>query len=284
MITLKIGDNIFTVFGLFSYLSYISFSFIFAGFIENYIPVVPAITIPLCANIFAENNLDHYVRFNFRSIRPRFYSFGALYGLMIYAICLKCYDGIPLHVGLNVISKTLCISCGIGRIGCHFYGCCWGKQLYNKETYAITYRDADTLILRLCPHLAGKQLFPLQWLEANLCIISGFLLYSLNIIYDYNVAIPNIVIYCVIRCTFNKYRHDCTKGTSIIDFIILPLLCCIYLYFNPSNIIYLGLSKQIDNFLKNNSLYYGIVLAFIYGFHYKKLGYWYNISSPKTIK
>jgi hypothetical protein len=295
MISLKFGNNIFTIFGLFTYASYILSSFVFAGYIENYLSFIPALLVPLCGNVFAENNLQHYLHLNFREIRPRFYSFGAVYGILIYAICLHFY-GIPFHISTNIICKTICLSCGVGRIGCHYYGCCWGKQIYQKQQqeqdkpqpiiefiklwkiYPISYIDKDTLILRLYPHFAYKYFFPLQLIEATILIVIGSGLYIIEIVYGYDSAILNIIIYYTTRYILNTYRHNYVKGTKILDFIVAPLLISIYLYNNPlpSDIVYVGIVKQSENFINSSSLYYGFITAFIYGFHYKRLGYWYN--------
>lgn len=80
------------------------------------------------------------------------------------------------------------------------------------------------------------------------------------------------------RYILNTYRHDYMKGTNILDFTVASLLICIYLYNNPlpSNVVYVGFTKQFEYFINSNSLYYGFITAFIYGFHYKRLGYWYN--------
>ena len=103
-------------------------------------------------------------------------------------------------------------------------------------------------------------------------------MYIIDIVYGYDSAIPNIIIYYITRYILNTYRDSYVKGTKILDFIVAPLLISIYLYKNPlpSDIVYVGLSKQFENFINNNSLYYGVITAFIYGFHYKRLGYWYN--------
>lgn len=295
MISVKIGNNIFTIFGLFTYASYILSSFVFAGYIENYLSFIPAFLIPLSANMMAENNLQHYLNLNFREVRPRFYSFGAIYGYTIYAFCLHLY-GIPFHIISNIICKTICLSCGVGRMGCHYYGCCWGKQIQQEQQeeqdkpqpiaefiklwkiYPIKYIDKDTLILRLYPQYAYKYFFPLQLIEAITLTVIGTGLYTIDIVYGYNSAIPNLIIYYITRYILNTYRHDYVKGTKILDFIVAPLLISIYLYKNPlpSDIVYVGFIKQFENFINNNSLYYGLITAFIYGFHYKRLGYWYN--------
>lgn len=294
MISVKIGNIIFTIFGLFSYASYVLSSFIISGYIESNIFFIPAFLIPLCANMLAENNLQYYLSFNFREIRPRFYSFGAVYGYIIYAFCLHVYRGVLFHVINNLICKTLCLSCGVGRFGCHYYGCCWGKQIQQEKQqqrvqpiiefkkilkiYPISYIDKDTLILRLYPHFVYKYFFPLQLIEAITLTVTGIGLYIIDIVYGYNSAMPNVTIYYITRYILNTYRHDYMKGTNMRDFILVPLLILIYLYNNPlpSNVVYVGFSKQFEIFINNKSLYYGIITAFIYGFHYKRLGYWYN--------
>lgn len=285
MITIRFGNNIFTIFGLFSYLSCILSSFVFAGYIEKYLCFIPGFFIPLCANMFAENNLQHYIRFNFREIRPRFYSFGAVYGYVIYAFCLYFY-GIPFCVSVNIICKALCLTCGLGRIGCHYYGCCWGKEMSIQTNssktwiniYPIRYNNKDTLILRLYPHFIDKYFFPIQIIESTILLLSGVVLYIIDITYGFDSAIPNLIIYYIVRYKLNTYRHNYVKGTNIIDFIIVPLVFSLYLYMVPlpSNVMYVGFIKQFENFIKNHSFYYGFIPAFIYGFHYKKLGYWYN--------
>ena len=292
MISIKIGNIIFTIFGLFTYASSILSSFIVSGYIESHISFIPAFIVPLCANMFAENNLQHYLQLNFREIRPKFYSFGAVYGYIIYAICLHFY-GVPFYVITNLICKTLCLSCGFGRIGCHYYGCCWGKQIQQKQEqdkpepiiklwkikiFPINYSDKDTLILRLYPNFVYKYFIPLQLIEATILIVIGTGLYMIDIVYGYNSAIPNFITYYMTRYILNIYRHDYMKGTNTLDFVLTPLVILIYLYNNPlpSNVVYVGFNKQFENFINNKSLYYGLITAFIYGFHYKKLGYWYN--------
>ena len=275
MISIRFGSIIFTNFSIFAYLSHISFAFILSAYIENFLIVVPAILIPLCANIAAENNLQHYLHLNFHLIEPRFYSFGAVYGFVIYA-CILQFTGIPFHVSSNLICKTLLIFCGIARLGCHYYGCCWGKELSCKEKWFIKYTNKESLILRLCPHLEKKPLYPLQLVEASLCIITGSILYMISITIDYDVAIHNVVLYYFIRYQLNQYRHGCTKNTNIWEFVVVPLLFSIYLYLNPAYLKYVGFAKQLENYIKNHSTYYGLIPAGAYGFHYRKLGYWYN--------
>jgi len=276
MISIRFGSIIFTNFSIFAYLSHIPFAFILSGYVENFMPIIPNIFIPLCANIAAETNLQHYLHLNFHLIQPRFYSFGAVYAFVVYAFILRVIIGIPYHITLNLICKLLLLYCGIARLGCHYYGCCWGKEIFTKEKFAITYTDKETLVLRLCPHLENKPLYPLQLVEASLCIMSGSILYMINILFDYDVAIHNLIVYYFIRYTLNKYRHDCTKNTNIWDFVITPLVFSIYLYLNPANLKYVGCAKQLENYINSHSAYYGVIPAFAYGFHYRKLGYWYN--------
>lgn len=275
MISIRFGSIIFTNFSIFAYLSHISFAFILSAYIEKFFIIVPATLIPLCANIAAETNLQHYIHLNFHLIKPRFYSFGAVYGFVIYAYTLQ-FTGIPFHVSSNLICKTLLIFCGIARLGCHYYGCCWGKELSCKEKWSIKYNDKENLVLRLAPYLENKPLYPLQLVEASLCIMSGAVLYMISITIDYDVSIHNLIAYYVIRYNLNKYRHDCTKNTNIWDFIITPLVLSTYLYLNPANVKYVGFAKQLENYIKSHSTYYGLIPAFAYGFHYRKLGYWYN--------
>jgi len=275
MVSIRFGSIIFTNFTIFAYLCNISFGIILSGYIDNFMIIIPAIFVPLCSNMTAENNLHHYLHFNFHLIKPRFYSFGGVYGFILYAVLLW-YNGVPFHVGSNLICRTLLLSCGIARLGCHYYGCCWGKEISTNEQIAVTYTNKETLVLRLCPHLANKPLYPLQLIEASLCITSGLLLYMIGIIFDHDVAIYTIIIYYLIRYNLNKYRHNYTINTNMWDFFITPLLFSVYLYLNPANLKYVGISTHIDNYIKSNSIYYGIIFASAYGFHYRKIGYWYN--------
>ena len=184
MISIRFGSFIFTIFGLFSYLYFVSGVFMMYSNINKVVnPLMGVIIVPFLGNILYSKNFYNYITLNYKEIKPRFYSFGCIFGYLVCILLLQIFYDIPLSISFNSISKIFLILSGIGRVGCHYYGCCYGK-ICDSNIYGIKYNDEDTLVLRECPHLKNKLLYPVQLVESIFFITIGSYLYYLNITYS----------------------------------------------------------------------------------------------------
>jgi hypothetical protein len=116
-------------------------------------------------------------------------------------------------------------------------------------------------------------LAPIQLIESVMFTGIGILIYYAHITYNINIGLYNIIVYFVTRMYLSSYRHSTSNFYKQWVGFICGIL---YLYFYPTNLIYTSFNEQTTSFIKSNALYYGIIPAFIYGFHYKLVGYWYN--------
>ena len=224
MISIRFGSFIFTIFGLFTSLGFLSGIFMMYSNINKDVkPLMFAIIGTILGNILDSKNFNNYITLNYKEIKPRFYSFGSIFGYLLSILTLHFFYDIPLSLSWFSLLKGLLILSGIGRLGCHYYGCCYGK-ICDSNIYGIKYNDEDALVLRECPHFKNKLLYPVQLVESIFFITSGSYLYYLNIMYNYNVGYPNIIIYCLFRSFINKYRNDSNTQNAIMPIISMVIL------------------------------------------------------------
>lgn len=81
---------------------------------------------------------------------------------------------VPLPTGLDWLAPALALGHGIGRIGCFFAGCCWGKAC--DLPWAVTFTDAAAGVTGVP---MGVPLHPTQLYEAAFeLLIGGILLWK----------------------------------------------------------------------------------------------------------
>ena len=151
---------------------------------------------------------------------------GGVAGVFIYAKMFKM-KFLPFA---DIIAAVLPLGHAVGRVGCHFGGCCYGMKY--SGIFSVTYTD----VLGTTP--VGVELFPVQLLEALLLLI---LFSVLMIVYKKSKAtgIATAVYlygYAVIRFCLEFLRGDKERGgllllsTSQIISILIVLAVSIVIF------------------------------------------------------
>ncbi len=178
---------------------------------------------------------------------------------------------------------------GIARIGCHSYGCCWGKPTHGN--FGITYSNPDSKVVRCVPHLKGKRLYPVQLFGSA----AHFLQFSLLLIalpwIPYQGMLTGLYLstHPVIRIGLERFRQDDrghlfgpfthTNLYSAIQFIIgLVLLVGTSRLGNPVSPDFkllfatYSMEPQMLGYMALNFTF----AALAFGVHVDKVGSWYR--------
>lgn len=146
---------------------------------------------------------------------------GGIIGLYIYTKMFKMRFGTFADVFGVVVPLGHCV----GRIGCHFAGCCYGMEYSGP--FAVTYND----VLGAVPN--GVSLFPVQLLEAVLL----FLLFIVLLILYFKkkgegfLAAGYLISYAIIRFILEFFRGDKARGIllglSTSQIISILIIVCV---------------------------------------------------------
>ncbi|HAB88131.1 MAG TPA: hypothetical protein DCE60_03830 [Coprococcus sp.] len=156
-----------------------------------------------------------------------FVFYGGLIGSII-GVCISCtIKKISITDILDVYLSLMPLGQAIGRIGCYFNGCCYGKRYSGIGAI-------DYIINGNC-----VKVFPTWFVEAAYCLGVFFILFYINKkIYSGVYASVYLIVYSVFRFWIEDYRGDIIRGSwagkstsqyiSIIVFIggvVLGIIC-----------------------------------------------------------
>jgi phosphatidylglycerol---prolipoprotein diacylglyceryl transferase len=154
-----------------------------------------------------------YVIINFSYYRDNLLSIFKLWdgGLVFYGGFIFAIIGSYIFIKIkqlntwktaDVIAPGIALGHAIGRIGCFFAGCCYGKEC--AEPWAVTFSNPDSLA-PLGVHLHPTQLYSVF---SNLCIFF-ILLFILKIKkFHGQVFFSYLIIYSIFRSYIETYRGD----------------------------------------------------------------------------
>lgn len=136
---------------------------------------------------------------------------GLIFGLLFLIIFQKKYKN--SFKSYSILIPPLALGHGIGRIGCYFAGCCYGKYMNDYTRYPVQLFEASGLFM--------------------LSIISYYLIkFNRNVIGFY------LVSYGFLRFVLEFYRGDAIRGiwmfglstSQIISIFLILLGIGIYIY------------------------------------------------------
>lgn len=142
-------------------------------------------------------------------INGGFVFYGGLIGAMIALfIYVKKYK-LPTYRFSDIFAVVAPLGHAVGRVGCHFGGCCYGMPYDGWGCVVYTERIGDSAPL-------GVPLFPVQLLEASLLTL---LFVVLLVVYlrckaEGTASFVYIVSYAVIRFILEFFRGDMIRGIA----------------------------------------------------------------------
>jgi prolipoprotein diacylglyceryltransferase len=158
-------------------------------------------------------------------LRPGFWLHGGLAFLLL-----------AVFANRNVISHPLVFFDGVGlgfplyeafsRIGCHSYGCCFGKRVSEKSRLWTSYHDPSYAVNRIRPDLLGKRLFPVQLLSALFFFSQFWVLMMAPAMKPGMLFGASLLFHSIIRLVTETFRDDPRGAPTLIR---LGPLCFYYL-------------------------------------------------------
>lgn len=201
--------------------------------------------------------------------------------------------------GVNFLTycdgAALALSLGeaIARVGCHVYGCCWGRP--TNGPIGIRYTSKNASVIRHEPHLIDVRLHAVQLYSSlfAMCIF-GVLLWQLRAkTFDGMLAATYCVVHPIGRLMQEQLRQD-NRGrlwgrwTHTNFYSIIIFACGIYIWFRHAALPNTPLDRQIhwSQIVKNTNVLgwvipFALIFSFVYGIHYKSVGSWLGLRSTK---
>jgi phosphatidylglycerol:prolipoprotein diacylglycerol transferase len=107
----------------------------------------------------------------------------------------------------DLFAPSLAIGHAIGRLGCFFSGCCYGKPAEGLP-WSVTFTDPESLAI------IGIPLHPTQLYESSGELIIFFILITLRRHKSFNgqLFLTYIILYSVLRFIVEIYRGDVGRG------------------------------------------------------------------------
>lgn len=222
--------------------------------------------------------------------------FGAVASLMIYAWWTGCDFWLLLDVG----AFAMPLGEALGRVGCHLYGCCWGRK--KEKGWRVVYSHASAKVCRCRPDLQGQGLHPAP-LYATLSYGALFLVFLWmvpRLEHSGILASVYLMVHPIARVILEKFRDDDrgklaggvthSNGYSAIMFAggVVGLVLILSGKTGPFRLAgaQMSMGESLVQVLSNPDILWmlgalaaGAFAAF--GVHYKTIGAWLGTHGPK---
>ncbi|KAK7467544.1 hypothetical protein VKT23_004598 [Stygiomarasmius scandens] len=224
------SDFILTLYGPlmgFALLSLALVSFCLSQSPLNYLAISLSLTI-ISAVLFArilclvyEDTVPIFLKDPIRVfLRPGFWLHGGVLGA---ALGLLASSYVLELIDIVEVAPSLCIAFplyeSISRLGCHTYGCCYGRMIEPAESSSIllklfspvTYVTSTAAAVRLNPTLRGKQLYPIQKISSFLFLVQFIAIALLVAMVKTDVGLAggvSLTLHAIIRLWTEVYRDD----------------------------------------------------------------------------
>lgn len=159
-------------------------------------------------------------------------------------IFIKKY-AMPLWKTIDIYAPSLALGHALGRIGCFFAGCCYGKTC--DLPWAVTFTHPDTLAR------SGVPLHPTQlYSSVSLFILFGLLMvFKSRKKFDGQLALTYIMLYGLTRSILEIFRDDYRGGAVFGILSISQTIGLVSSIIALITLIYLG--RQKASTLKKNA-------------------------------
>jgi len=202
-----------------------------------------------------------------------------------------------LYIWFDAAFTCLMITHFFGRIGCLFYGCCYGKE--NHSSIHISYSHPTMKVVRE-GRVRAKSLYPIQLYSALYGLITFLIVISLWSTTSLTIGVPAVVciiLYGTFRFIEEWFRFQKRLIAGVFSpaqliSLVLILLGALHLGWilpsiNPGTYQQLRLlfSKELLSQLSILLLItMGLLTTFVFSYHRYEIGLWGRRGSPHNLK
>lgn len=225
--------------------------------------------------------------------------FGAVASLMIYS----WWTGANFWLLLDTAAFAMPLGEALGRVGCHLYGCCWGRK--KASGWRVTYSHESAKVCRCRPELRNEGLHPAP-LYATLsygALFFVFLWMVPRLEHAGVLAAVYLIVHPIARVILERFRDDdrghlpggVTHSNAYSGIMFAGgLLAIAALAMGQTGPFRLGgvsmsMSQSLVEVLSNTQLLWMLAAvaagAFVaFGVHYKTIGAWLGSHGPSSRK
>jgi phosphatidylglycerol:prolipoprotein diacylglycerol transferase len=224
-------------------------------------------------------------------IRPGYMLHGGIGGGILACVWIARVTGIDFFLYSDGAALALPLAEAIGRIGCHVYGCCWGRPTGGQV--GIRYTSKEASAIRNEPHLTGVKLHPVQIYSAMFALILFVVMLQLLPWRRFDGMLT--AFYCTThpigRVVFEQLRQD-NRGrlwgrmthTNLYSVLLFAWGTLIWIWRLTLPNTRLNLNAHWSQIVTNPKVMesvvpFTIVFFFAYGVHYKIVGSWLRQAS-----
>jgi phosphatidylglycerol:prolipoprotein diacylglycerol transferase len=217
--------------------------------------------------------------------RVGFVSWGMVLGVLIISLPYVLLARKSVFMWFDISILSLALMHFFGRLGCLFYGCCYGRETSSKA--CISYSHSALKAVRES-RVDTRSLFPVQIFSAfyGLAI---FLIIFLSWYYnDIQVGLPTTlvcILYTLFRFSEEQYRAQKARLFGLLSpsqcVCIFVIVGCIVqtaiLLFWHDGLMHASIQSTGVNPLENNMALIagmGVLSTLFFSYHYREVGKW----------
>lgn len=167
---------------------------------------------------------------------------GGVIGALIFVIYYTRKHKFHFFQVADIFAVPLALGHGLGRIGCFFAGCCYGKPCGLSFPFGVVFPNIPETVAPV-----GIALYPTQLFEALAEILVFLFLfwYRRKKPFDGAVFLVYMMIYAVLRSVVEVYRGDSIRGFVIEPYLsIAQFISIVAMLLAMSTWLYLRKKKQ----------------------------------------
>lgn len=220
-------------------------------------------------------------------LKPGYMLHGGVFGGAMATLWYSRNAGVSSLAMTDAWAFALPLGEAICRIGCHVYGCCWGKPTCSG--WGIRYTSPDAKVVRCAPQLAGKPLHPVQIYGTigHLMLFAILILIAPWLSHEGTLTAVYLIAHSALRVGLERFRQD-DRGqltgpfTHTNLYSAIQLLSGIILLVAPvrTNRLVLGeVASLTSSYLQHPDavLYLGVIAIGAlgaFGLHVDRVGTW----------
>lgn len=217
--------------------------------------------------------------------KVKFISWGVLVGFVLMSIIFVVYTNKSPLIWFDISFTFLMIAHVFGRIGCTFYGCCHGVSVdstfglvYTQEVHRVVWKSKKK----------GELLYPIQLLSSFNGLLMTVLVLFLWAKVKVTIGLPSailLVLYGLFRFNEEWFRFQEKMASTLLSFAQVYSIVIIFIGLGLLVFILPAQQEIYGQFTFSKDFYMplisGAITALVFSYHYRKIGYWPNLSTEK---